>query len=191
MYNGIPAELVTAERGATALSVLAARGGIVTRGVLIDVARDRGVPSLPPGEGVGPEELEAFEHRHGLRILPGDAVLLRTGYGAQRRISGPSRLDQGWAGWHPSTLPWLHERDVALVGSDTFNEALPNGYKDVTLPLHTVGIIGMGLWLLDNCDLEAAGATAEQLGRSEFLFCLAPLAIEGGTGSPANPLAVF
>ena len=49
----------------------------------------------------------------------------------------------------------------------------------------------MGLWLIDNCDLEEAAKTCTRLRRWEFCFTLAPLRIEGGTGSPVNPIASF
>ena len=58
-------------------------------------------------------------------------------------------------------------------------------------PVHQIGIVAMGLWLIDNCDLEALAETCDRLGRYEFLFSMGPLRITGGTGSPVNPIAVF
>jgi hypothetical protein len=58
-------------------------------------------------------------------------------------------------------------------------------------PVHAIGIVAMGLWLLDNCDLEELASTCERLGRFEFQLQLAPLRIAGGTGSPVNPIALF
>ena len=49
----------------------------------------------------------------------------------------------------------------------------------------------MGLWLLDNLDLEALGETAEEFGRGSFLLSLQPLRLEDATGSPLNPVALF
>jgi kynurenine formamidase len=190
MYNGRPHSLVDAETGSAWAAVTAAADGIVTRGVLLDVAKVRDVPWLEPGEGVVPEDLEAAERRQGVRVQPGDAVLLRTGYGRFRHESGPSG---GFTqtGWHASCLPWLHERQVALIGADTPQEVQPSGFDDVLMPVHAVGLVAMGLWLLDNCDLEACAATAAELGQWDFQLAVAPVRLAGTSGSPVNPIATF
>ena len=77
MYNGLPASLVGAEKGATAGGVDLVKDGVVTRGVLLDIARLRGVDWLPEGEGVFPEDLEAAEKAQEVRVGPGDALLVR------------------------------------------------------------------------------------------------------------------
>lgn len=190
-YNGKPAELVTAAFGATNLAVTAVRDGILTRGVLIDAAALRGVDWLEPGEGVFPEDLEAAEKLEGIRIATGDVVLLRTGYARRKREQGALPPQKGQAGWHAACLPWLHERGVAAIGCDTAQDVVPSGYSQVALPIHMIGIVAMGLCLIDNCDLEALAMTCARLRRWEFCFTAAPLRIEGGTGSPVNPLASF
>jgi len=190
-YNGKPAELVNCMFGATNLAVTGLRDGILTRGVLVDVPALRGVDWLAPGEGVFPEDLEAAEKRQGVRVSTGDVVLLRTGYGRQKRQKGAVPTHDGQAGWHAACLPWLHERGVAAIGCDTAQDVVPSGYAQVALPIHSIGIVAMGLWLLDACDLEALAATCARLRRWEFCFTVAPLRIEGGTGSPVNPLAAF
>ncbi|MFF5074236.1 cyclase family protein [Micromonospora olivasterospora] len=164
MYNGRSHSLVDAATGSAWAAVTAAANGIVTRGVLLDVARVRDVPWLEPGQGVFPEDLEEAERRQGVRVRSGDAVLLRTGYGRVRHEAGAaSGFTQ--AGWHASCLPWLREREVALIGADTPREVQPSGYEDVLMPVHAVSLVAMGLWLLDNCDLTS--------------------------GSPVNPIATF
>jgi kynurenine formamidase len=190
-YNGKPAELVNAMFGATNLAVTGLHGGIFTRGVLIDIPALRGVDWLQPGEAVYPEDLEAAEKKQGVRVAKGDVVLLRTGYGRQKREQGPVPTEKGQAAWQASCLPWLHERGVAAIGCDTANDVVPSGYGQVALPIHAVGIVAMGLWLIDNCDLEEAAKACARLRRWEFCFTLAPLRIEGGTGSPVNPIASF
>ncbi|MCW3820935.1 cyclase family protein, partial [Micromonospora sp. DR5-3] len=103
-----------------------AANGIITRGVLLDIARVRDVPWLEPGQGVFPEDLEEAERRQGVRVRSGDAVLLRTGYGRVRHETGAANgFTQ--AGWHASCLPWLHERGVALIGADTPQDVQPSG----------------------------------------------------------------
>ena len=192
MYNGKPAELVHASLGATHHGITALKDGIVTRGVLLDVAAAQGRPWLDSGEGVYPEHLEAAEKRQNVTVGPGDVVLLRTGYGRKKREEGRDELPAaGFPGWHAADLPWIHERSVAAIGSDTAQEANPSGYESLRIPVHAVGITAMGLFLIDNCNLEELAETCERLGRWEFQFVLSPLRVAGGTGSPANPLALF
>ena len=190
-YNGKPAELVSTMFGATNLAVTGMQDGIVTRGILMDVPASRGVDWLEPGTGVFPEDLESAEAAHGVRVEEGDVVLLRTGYGRMKRERGPVPPHDGQAGWTGAALPWLHERGVSAIGADTAQDVVPSGYTQVGLPVHAVGMVAMGLCLIDNCDLEALSATCARLGRYEFHFTLAPLRLEGGTGSPANPIATF
>jgi kynurenine formamidase len=93
-------------------------------------------------------------------------------------------------GLHAACLPWLHAREVALLGSDTTNEVLPTGYA-IERPIHAIGLVAIGLWLLDNCDLEALAAACAGSARWAFQFVVAPLKLRRGTGSPVNPLALF
>ena len=194
MYNGRPAAWVTSRQGAVSNDVRPAAKGIVTRGVLVDVARHLGVEWLEAGEPVLPHHVEGALEAQGTEVGPGDAVLLRTGYGARLRAHGPDEMGRGGssrAGWHAANLPWLHDRSVAVIGADTAQDVVPSGYDFSHNPVHIVGIVAMGLWLLDNCDLEPLAAACARRGRWEFQFTLAPLSIVGATGSPANPLATF
>ena len=192
MYNGQPANLVNVGRGATHHAITGLSNGIVTRGVLLDIAALKGVDWMGPGEGIFPEDLEAAEQRQGVRVQPGDAVLLRTGYGRRKREVGRESLPAtGFPGWHAACLPWIRERGVATIGADTANDVNPSGYSELALPIHAVGIAGMGLWLMDNMQLEDLADACNSYGRHAFQFVLSPLRIIGGTGSPANPLAIF
>src|SRR3989440_5425286 len=190
MYNGRSPSLVGAATGSAWAAVTAAADGIITRGVLLDIARARGVPWLEPGHGVFPEDLEAAERRQGVRVRSGDAVLLRTGYGRARHEGGVA-AGVTQAGWHASCLPWLQDREVALIGADTPQDVQPSGYKDVLMPVHAVSLVAMGLWLLDNCDLEACATTAAELGQWDFHLAVAPVRFAGTSGSPVNPIATF
>lgn len=190
MYNNRPATLVSTSRGATRESIDVLRGGVVSRGVLLDVASLKGKPWLEPGEGVMPEDLEACEQKAGLRVEPGDILLVRTGHSA---ALAAGKLSGDWSapGLHASCLPFLHERGVALLASDAPTDVAPSGYEQVIIPVHQVGLVAMGLWLLDNADLEELSTTCQELRRWEFLFTLAPLRLEGATGSPLNPIALL
>ena len=192
MYNGKEARLVNATAGATNLPITELRDGIVTRGVLLDVAAAKGVDWMEPGEGVFPEDLEAAEERQGVRVREGDAVLLRTGYGKRKREVGrEALLETGFPGWHVACLPWLHERGAAVIGADTATDVNPSGYETLGIPNSCRGDRAYGSVADGQHAARGLAAAANRFGRHEFQFVLSPLRIIGGTGSPANPLAIF
>jgi len=190
IYNGYPAETVT-PHGATKLGIHHLRSGIMTRGVLIDVPAVRGVEALEPGEPVFPEDLEAAESATGVRVQSGDALLVRTGRWRWREQHGPWEPRQRMAGLDASCLPWLHDRQVALLGSDGVSDVLPSRVERVPMPIHTMAIVAMGLHLLDNLDLDDLSVVCGDEGRWAFLLAVAPLVLERGTASPVNPIAVL
>jgi kynurenine formamidase len=165
------------------------RLGVFTRGVLLDVARVRGVPWLEPGAGVSVADLEAAEALAGVRVGTGDAVLVRVGLTPREQAQGEEDPSHR-AGLLPECIPWLYEREVAVYGGDCI-EQLPSGYPAVPAPLHQIGLAAMGLVMLDNPELEELTAAVADEGRAEFLLTCAPLPIPGATGSAVNPLAVF
>ena len=191
MYNGRPSALITTREGATVESIELLRQGIVTRGVLLDVARTRGVDWMLPGDGVLAEDLEAAERSCNVRVREGDVLLIRTGNYRRRLEEGPWDQAAGRPGPQAACLPWFHQRGIAMLGSDTPNDVIPTGYERLTRPVHQVGIVAMGLWLIDNCNLEELAAACSQRNRWEFLLSISPLAIRYGTGSPVNPIAIF
>lgn len=192
MYGGEPASMVSDRQGALKHDVLALADGVTTRGVFLDIARLRGVDVLAPDDHVFPEDLEAAEQAAGVRVEAGDVLLVRTGEGGARIADRRDyNANKPRSGYQAACLPWLHERGVAMIGSDVAQDVTPSGYKTVSMPIHMVGIVAMGLWLIDNCQLEDLAATCERLGRWEFQFVLAPIRFQGATGGPTNPLAVF
>jgi len=191
MYNGFDAGLVKSI-GALRNSIMAARDGVVSRGVLLDIPRLRGVGWLEPGDAILPEELAAAEHAQGSAVSEGDVLLVATGRDLRRARLGAWDATQTLAGLHPSCVPWLHARRIAALGSDGVSDPLPpNAAPGWPLPIHQCCIAGMGVHLLDNLELGRLAAACAERGRWEFLFALAPLRLERGTGSPVNPLALF
>jgi len=190
MYNGFSQMEVT-DKGAGKLDVTNFKAGIFTRGILIDIPRLKGVPYLEPDVMVYPEDLDAWEAKAGVRVGSGDVVFLRTGRWARRAAKGPWDVAAHSAGFHASCVPWLHKRDVAMVGSDAASDASPSGIEGVSQPIHQLILIAMGTPIFDNCDLEALGAAAAKHHRWEFLLTAAPIPVPGGTGSPLNPIATF
>lgn len=189
MYNGRPASLVTAREGATAESIELLHKGVVGRGVFLDIARVRGVDWMMPGEGVMPEDVEAAEQDAGVKVEEGDILLLRTGNYKRRLTQGPT--DDGYPGPQAALIPWLHERGVVVLGSDTGNDVVPGEYPNIGSAIHHIGIVSMGLWILDNANLEELAEACVERNRWEFLLSMGPLRLQYGTGSPVNPIAVF
>ncbi|HET6318524.1 MAG TPA: cyclase family protein [Chloroflexota bacterium] len=192
LYNGVPSTLVNTAEGATSHSIDEARQGIVTRGVLIDAAMLRGVEVVQRGDGIALDDVERAARECGVRFEQGDVVLLRTGQLGQRERSGPVETAKaGSAGPLPEILPMVHERAVAVLGSDTGNDVMPSGYERFSNPVHQVGIVAMGLWILDNAWLDDLAAACQARRRWEFLINILPLRLKNATGSPVNPVAVF
>ena len=104
-------------------------------GVLLDAAAERGVDWMEPGEYVLPEDLERIEARQGVRVGPGDIVALRTGYGRRLRERGPDDVGKvGRAGWHVGCIPWLAEREVAVIAADTPRTCTPTATTGCAAP---------------------------------------------------------
>jgi kynurenine formamidase len=190
MYNGYGTGAVTAH-GASKLGIHHLRAGIVTRGLLIDIPAVRGVEALEPGEPIFPEDLEEGERATGVSVRRGDALLVRTGRWRWREQHGPWSPTEGMAGLDASCLAWLHEREVALLGSDGISDVWPSRVKNVPMPIHTVAIVAMGIHLLDNLDLDELARVSAETSRWVFLLTVAPLVLHQGTASPVNPIAVF
>ena len=185
MYNGFSKSDVN-EDGCQKLGIANVKQGILTRGILMDIPRLKGVDYLPPGTAVYIEDLEAWEEQTGVRVSSGDVIFVRTG-----RWATPGSAGSGSAGLHASVAPWLRERDVAIVGGDYANDAIPSGVQGVFLPIHQLTIVAMGVRLFDNLDLEALAEEAVRQGRWEFMLSASPIPVEGGVGSPMNPIATF
>lgn len=189
MWNGYDTStLVTKEKGAEKNSVLTMKNGIVTRAVLYDIARLKGVPYLAPGDRIFAEDLEAWEKKAGVRVGPGDALVLRWGRYGRRAKLGP---DEGAAGLDNSVLPWLKRRDIALLVWETAGYA-PQPAGDLPRnAVHNFIQAILGIHVLDRADLEALSEATASRNRWEFMLTVTPLALTNATGSPVNPIAMF
>jgi kynurenine formamidase len=190
MYNGFSQREVT-EKGAAKLSVVMMKDGLFTRGVLMDIPRLLNVEYIPGRRAILPADLDAWEKASGAKVARGDAIFIRTGRWARRAAHGDWEFQKDSAGLDSSCLPWLRSRDISILGSDLASDVMPSGIKGVPMPVHLGAIVGMGVPILDNCDLERVSAEAKKRNRWDFLMTADPLAVEGGTGSPINPIAVF
>jgi len=163
----------------------------MTRGILMDIAKLKGVDYLEPGTPIYTEDLEAWEKQAGVKVSAGDVIFIRTGRWARRAAMGPWNVGQKSAGLHASTAKWLRDRGVAMLGSDAASDVSPSQVPGVTQPIHQLVLVALGIPIFDTCDLEDLSKAAASRRRWEFLLTAAPIAVPGGTGSPLNPIATF
>jgi kynurenine formamidase len=161
---------------------------IVTRGVLLDVARHRGVDTLPADEPIGADELRAVARAEGVEAPRGGAVLVRSGW-ARHWGTPPTYLghDTGVPGPDASAAAWLGDTGVHVTAHDSLAyEWLAPGAGHALLPVHRILLVESGIHIIENVDLEALAT--DQI--YEFLFVCLPLPFVGATGSPVRPIAV-
>jgi kynurenine formamidase len=191
IFNGFERSAIAPGPGCPSNGIENQKAGIMTRGIIVDLPRMKNLPYLEPGTPVYASDLEAWEKYAGIKIGSGDALFLRTGRWARRTEKGPWNVAANAAGFHASVMPWLKQRDVALLGNDGVNDVQPSGVEGSPRPIHQLAIVALGLPLVDVMDLEAAAETAARLKRWEFLLTAAAVPVLGGTGFPLNPIATF
>jgi kynurenine formamidase len=189
VFNGYPQNLD--QDGCKDLSIDRMGPGYVTRGVLVDMPLLRGVEWLEPSTPIYVEDLEEWERYAGVRVEPGDVLLVRTGRWAKRDAEGPWEYNRGGAGLHASVLPWLHERGVSLLVGDAVNDVQPSGVQGINRPVHQLTQVILGLPLVDNGYLEDVAVEARNRSRWEFMVSWQINRIPGGTASPFNAIATF
>ncbi len=188
MWNGRQPDEVLNTGGTAFADITAWSDGIITRGVLLDVPRHRGEPYVTPEQPVRDEELVAIADAQGVEVRPGDALLVYSGLDAFRAERGNEEEPRHRPGLHASCARFIRERDVSMLVWDMM-DAYPNE-ADLPWPVHGV-LYNYGVALLDNALLEPLAAVCAEEGRYEFMLMVLPLRVEGGTGSPVNPVAMF
>jgi kynurenine formamidase len=192
MYNGHDARNVDS-RGVHKLGIEHTRDRMVGRGVLLDVARFKGVESLDDGYGISNNELDAVAKKQGVTIQEADFVIIRTGH-MERCIK-----NNAWGNYAGGDAPgvkfencyWSFEKKIAAICSDTWGvEVRPNETGEVAQPWHWVVIPSMGLTMGEIFHLKDLADDCAADGVYEFMFAGPPLVITGGTRSPINPLAI-
>jgi kynurenine formamidase len=193
LYNGFSSDSTTsfgARRDG--IDKVAAAGGVVGRGVLLDVARHFGVDHLEAGSTIRPDDLDAVVARQAVELDVGDVLLVRTGwwlhYLQSRDASswGPTAPGIGWR-----CAEWLHDKQIAAIACD--NVAVESSTKEfpgVTLPFHMLAIRDMGMMLGEMWNLENLAQDCADDHVYEFMLVAQPLLISGAVGSPINPLAI-
>jgi kynurenine formamidase len=193
VFNGHPQDLD--EQGCKSNGIDRMGPGIFTRGILVDLPLMKGVEYLEPGTPIYSSDLEAWEKYAGIKIGSGDALLIRTGRWARRAKLGPWNAAREAAGLHASAMPWIRQRDIALLGSDGVNDVQPSGVtgtgEAANRPVHTLAIAVLGVPLVDNAYLEDVAKEAAARKRWEFLTTVQFTRIPGGTATTFNALATF
>jgi len=195
LYNGYWAGLVTAAGGARRLGVHhLARHGIVGRAVLLDIARHLGVEHCEPGFPVGPDELDGAARAQGVDVHAGDIVLVRTGHLGWKSVlpaGAPEAASRSEPGISTRAIPWLHDRDAAMIATDTAAcSVVPPEPGDEFLTWHVAALRDLGLLVGELFDLDELAADCAADGQWEGLFVAAPMPIVGASGSPLNPIVV-
>ena len=193
LYNGFPVGDVLSADGASRNAIdKLARGGIASRGILLDLARAAGLERLAPSTVVKPADLDAAVRAQRVTIEPGDILVFRTGHLRTFTQDGDrsTYLWQG-PGLGIDCIEWLRARDVAAVCSDnTAIEVMPCEDPALFYPVHLLGIRDMGMPFGEMFDLEALAADCAADGRWDFLLSAPPLPVVAGIGSQVNPMAV-
>ncbi|MFF4851113.1 cyclase family protein [Streptomyces sp. NPDC001194] len=191
IYNGRPASTITAHARAE-FSGIDKAAPIVSRGVLLDVARAKGLDRLPGGHAVTPEDLAEAEEFGGVTVRPGDVVLVRTGQ-IQVYLAG-DKHGYGFPspGLSVRTPEWFHARDVAAVANDTLTfEIFPPEIDNLWLPVHALDLVEMGMHQGQNWNLEKLSTACAEENRYAFLLSAMPEPFVGGVGTPVAPVAVL
>ena len=161
-------------------------GPIVTRGVLVDVAAFKGVARLEGGYEITLADLRGALERQRMEVRAGDVIIVHTGWSSLWKVDNAA-FGATSPGIGLEAARWLVEREVVIVGSDTWSmEVVPNPDSNLAFPVHQLLIPRNGIYIFENL-------VTEDLARDrvyEFAFFFAPLKLKGATGSPANPLAI-
>ncbi|MCW2665284.1 MAG: cyclase family protein [Frankiales bacterium] len=192
LYNGYDVAANITAHGAKRCSIDKMSKGIAGRGVLLDIARRKGVEWLEQGYVITPDDLDEAAQAHGVTVGEGDILLFRTGWRRKFLVEADATsFMAGEPGLGMDCVDWLHDRGVAAVCSDNWAiEVLPGEIEGELLNVHMVLIRDMGMTLGEILDFEELSADCAADGVYEFFFCAPPLKFTHGVGSPINPLAI-
>jgi kynurenine formamidase len=189
MYNGFPTSVID-DTGATRLGA-EKLGAIVSRGVLLDLARAAGADRLDGGHALTEDDLDRAEEYGRVQVGSGDIVLLRTGQIQHLHAGDKMAYSVSTAGPSLQTVRWFHRRDVAAVATDNLSfEVFPGEDDEPLLPVHMLHIVEMGLVQGQNFDLEALAEDCADDGRYSMLVAATPEPVVHAAGAPVSPVAL-
>jgi kynurenine formamidase len=192
MWNGYSADLVTSS-GAAKNSIDKTKDKLAGRGVLLDVARFKGVRSLEPGYAITAADLDATAAAQKVTVERGDIVLIRTGHMTRyldKRDWRHFDLDDS-PGVSVQTATWMHGKQIAAIAADNYAvEVRPSELPPIRSPFHICAIPNMGLTLGEIFHLDQLAEDCAADGRYAFLLVAPPLPVTRGVGTPINPYAL-
>jgi kynurenine formamidase len=191
LYNGVPSNAVTNADGATKLGI-EHFGPVVTRGILCDVARLKGVEWFDEAYAITGDDLEACVAGAGLTVEAGDVILVHTGQLHWLWEGQRERYADVTPGVGVGAIEWLHDHDVAAIATDTHTFEpfdVSKWDSDVMFPVHMIELRDVGLvqgqqWMLDDLARDCA-----RDGVYDFLLAATPLPVSGGVGGLVAPTA--
>ena len=190
LYNGVPNTVVTAEVGAAKLGI-EHFGPVVTRGLLLDIARVRGVKHFDDNYAITGDDLDAAAALANVEVEPGDALLVRTGQMHFLRAGDRQRYSHPSPGLSTQSIEWLRDHDVAALATDTMTfEVYPCEDPNTFMPVHMIHLRDMGLAQGQNWNLDDLAADCAADGQHDFLLVAPPLPLTGAVGAPVVPVAI-
>ena len=184
-YNGNRRSEFAQAEGLTKLGIENV-GAIVTRGVLIDMVKFKGVTQLPGTYEITVADVKGALQKQNVQIRSGDVALIHTGW-SSLWMKDNTKYGATEPGIGVAAAQFLVDAEVVVVGADTWGvEVMPNPDASLSAPVHQLLLARNGIYLHENL------ITAE-LARDnvyEFMYSFAPLRLKGATGSPGNPIAI-
>jgi kynurenine formamidase len=190
LYNGVANDVVSADGGAALLGI-EQFGPVVTRGILLDIARVHGVDYFDENHAITGDDLDAAAALGNVAVEPGDALLVRTGQMHFLRAGDRMRYSFPSPGLSTQSIEWLRDHDVAAVATDTMTfEVYPCEDPNVFMPVHMIHLRDMGLAQGQNWHLDDLAADCANDGQHDFLLVAPPLPLTGAVGAPVVPIAI-
>jgi len=189
LYNGV-AMGTTDETGSREFGI-ETMGPIVSRGVLLDIARLKGVEFFDENYAIGGDDLEAAAAMGGVKVMPGDVVCVRTGHMHWLNVGNKIHYSTPTPGLGQKSIEWIRDNDVAIVATDTIVfECYPPEDPEALLPVHMINIRDIGLVQGQNWLLDPLAADCAADGQYEFLLTATPLPFTRAVGGPVAPTAI-
>ena len=184
-YNGHHASDFVTPKGLTELSI-DRLPPIVSRGLLLDIAKLKGKKILPAGAAINRAEIDAAAEAAGITIESGDVVLLHTGW-LHMMESDPVAFMAGEPGLGLEGARYLAGLGVVAIGADSWGlEVLPSEDPAQAFPVHPELLAKHGVYILENMDTRELAAD----GVAEFLFVLGQPRFVGAVQAVINPVAI-
>ena len=190
LYNGVKSSDVITAAGAARMGIDKIKT-IVSRGILLDVAKAKGVDRIEGNYPLTAADLDAACELGKVKVQAGDIVLIRTGQ-MQLFFAG-DREAYGTPCSGPSlqTVEWFHSHDVAAVATDNIVfECFPSEREDAMLPVHLLHLVDMGMTQGQNWNLEELAQDCAADGRYSFFLDASPMPFTHAVGSPVNPIVI-